>query len=605
MTIRRAGLYLFVLSTSALLACGGDGGTGPTDTNGTCEGSLALAPGGSQAFSPSNTGDCQLFIPSGPGHRYRVGVLWATSASSTAASSVDLTVTRQSGASSPPTPGPESSSAPGFGVESGPIVPGDIIRSELERLEATERAHASVREWERGLISRLGSDALLRGGSSLAGQAGASAAAAPESRDFVAPFQGCSTDDAAYELIRGKLVLETTHLVAYQDSVQRESSPVDSASIRRMSDYYAAYGSFVIDNYFGGVSDIDQNGKIVVFVTPIPEDISEDAAALVLARDLFNSTECAASNEAEMTYFAANVIQAMEGSSPSFQALSTFVHEVKHISSLYNRIQADIGAHPTWIEEGTADIAAEVSSRLAWADSGGPAVNETMTRSSFPSGSSFNAANWGVLLRLARLTNTLSSQPNALTDDPTSAEPGHTFYGSSWHFHRFLGDAYYGGMLQDSAFFRRQNTSTAAVGVQFLESELGTSLQELEEELVIATMANGTPSEGSVSRTFSGYVFPSAAEIFCVPNPLGVYPWTVTTSGSQDTGGCTEGFDPNEETQDPSAAFVDATYSGSVGAGGMRIHDFESDGSGEGIDVEVSIVSVPSGEARVVVFRVQ
>ncbi|MFP3948692.1 MAG: hypothetical protein ACLFWG_08165, partial [Longimicrobiales bacterium] len=229
----------------------------------------------------------------------------------------------------------------------------------------------------------------------------------------MAPFQGCDTDDEAYELIPAELVLETTHLVAYQDSAQRESSPVDSASIRRMSDYYAAYGSPVIDDYFGGVSDIDENGKIVVFVTEIPPDISEDAAAVVLARDLYrrsdSDSECAASNEAEMTYFSASVIQDMEGSTPSFQALSTLVHEVKHISSLGHRIEADIGTHPSWIEEGTADIAAEISSRLAWADSGGAAVGETMTRSSFPDNSSFNAANWGVLIRLARLANTLSS----------------------------------------------------------------------------------------------------------------------------------------------------------------------------------------------------
>ncbi len=348
---------------------------------------------------------------------------------------------------------------------------------------------------------------------------------------------------------------------------------------------------------------MDGNGKFFVVIAPFDSGIDSDAAAFVLGIDTFSSDRCPASNEAEVTYFSVGVVDALDDSeNPSFQALATLVHEAKHIVSLYNRDQFG-SSHPLWIEEGTAEIAAEVSSRIAWASTGGPSVDSRITRQDFVDTGGFNEENWGVILRMARLVNTLSAQPNALTSNPSGAADTHDFYGSAWHFHRFLADGYFSdGGQEPSAFFREQNAASSPPGTQFLEQKTGKSMEALLEEHTLAAMVNGMGQvvEAGPDRTFTRYDFTTATDLFCRPNPLGTYPWPVTLTGTRSAGNCDSGF--GEEEFDLATAFGTKSYSGSTGRGGLRIHDLRSNGTGQGVEVNVD---APTVGLRLVVVRIR
>ena len=566
-----------------------------------CEAPLQLAEGESHSAAPPASGECGLFLPSGEtGDRYRVAVAWPTTSTSSSDASVSLHVRAEEAAATtaPRVSSPSQAGAPTLRV------PYQRFRWDLEVMEATERVHRRLLNEARVMAARLGPDAVLadRSGAALA----PSSAQTPDKRDFNAPESSCVDPGT----IRAELVAESDEMLVYQDSAQRAENPVDSTLVRQMADFYRDYGKEVIDSYFGGISDIDGNGRFIVLVTPFEDTPGQDALAFVLSRDFHTQEECVGSNEAEITYFSAGGIQALSTSATpnSFQALSALVHEVKHISSLHKRLEAgDLGGRPSWIEEGTADIAAELGSRVAWSETGGPALTSRVRGESFGSNESepVTPENWGILVRLARIINTFSVQPNALTNDPVAAAAAHTYYGSSWHFHRFLADAYRGGILADSAFFRKQNDPSAEPGTSFLENELGVPFPELVEQHVAATLLNGHSAQASVERTITGYSFPTAAEIFCAPNPLGAYPWPVTTTGSQRQGDCTNGSDPAEEDQNPSAPFADATFEGPLGRGGMRVHDFVSEGAGQGVEINVDVGSPATGEARVVVVRLE
>ena len=363
----------------------------------------------------------------------------------------------------------------------------------------------------------------------------------------------------------------------------------------------------MIEAYFGKPSDIDGNGKVVVFASPV---VTGDVAAFVWSGNFFENDpkvqgSCAASNEMELIYFSTELIQAMEGSSPGYQALETVAHEMKHVVSLYNRIAASIRIgsaqyHPTWVEEGTAEIAGEMSSRIAWAAAGGPAVNAEITRQSFVSAGSINADNYGVAMKLARAAWYLSSQPNGLIVSPDGAQDGSSVYGSGWLFHRWMGDAFgaaAGAPMRDASFFRALNDSMAAQGTAGIAAQTGRTFVDLLDEFT-KTVALHKTATVQPTLNFTTYDLVTAAEIFCTPNPLGVFPWPVTTTGTKGDCNATPRV---AESSNPSASFKTADYSGPMGPTGMRVHDFLSNGTGTGAQIQLDL----TGTAKLWVVRVK
>jgi hypothetical protein len=302
--------------------------------------------------------------------------------------------------------------------------------------------------------------------------------------------------------------------------------------------------------------------------------LGDGVAAAVYSGDFltaFGPGSCAGSNEAEVIYFSGELLAALDDPVDSDPfALGVIAHEAKHVISLYNGLQrlGPVKFNDLWIEEGTAEVAQVMSSRIAWAATGGPTLGEAITSANILTAVQANGGietpeMSGLIDELAGVIRSLSAQPNSVITDPTGAPSGHSFYNNSWHWHRFLGDAFGGAMTAqaDSAFFRALTSSLTPAGGAAGEILLtGRSFDQLFEDYVVAVSLHGTGFSPTYEITTWDFV--SAGDIFLDPDPPGSYPWPVTADD-------TDSWDP----------FVSNSYTGTIGASGVRFHDFRSSGA--------------------------
>ena len=593
------------ISASGLATAMGDGTTAITATIEGVEGqadlivstpakscaqadTVSLAVGQYQSYTSS---DC-LFLPSGAsGDRYRV------------------TVTRPVGTGDEASPSPDTLTATltvtGVGVQPSPaaqivgptlgapraLIPGldpQVLQRSLAVDAATQRLESRLQAQEAALAERMSHGDIVPVRSSSTLERAAATSALPTTLRFgTATPSDCKT--GAADSATAYLVSENADMGIYQDSAQQLTKPVSQADADVMLNYYSTYAKDMITAYFGTNPDIDGNGKLIVFVTPI---VSGNEAGFVWSGNFYSQAACPASNQRDMIYFSADLIRAMDSAQPDWQALPALAHEAKHVVSLYDRVAATARAgnisqfDPTWEEEGSAEIAAEMSSRIAWAANGGPAVGARVTYNDFAA-SGVTRYDYGVLLRMVRTVYYLSSQPNGLVVAPVGADPNESIYGSGWHFHRWLGDGYGNAStaMADSSLFRALTDSLTPPGSKGFQQVTGQPFSTLFEQFVNAVSLAGTGAPPP-AHPFTTYDFVTAATDLLHPNqqPAGQYPWPVTTSNGV-----------------PTASFSDATYAGPIGRWGIRIHDFVSNGTGVGAQVRVDLY--PAG--RIVVTRIQ
>lgn len=549
-----------------------------------CEAPLALEPGGVVGFEPlGGLMPCPPFLPAGAeGDTYRMAVVRTDLSRGGPLAHAVVSVVEHG---APPVAQPQAREGPETGVRRPPELPAGLAAG-VELANATARWQARLQAQAQQLLRQLGSGSVLPDLRPPAEDAAASVRVDPPAeRLLFRPYDGERSSEACREpapvLTPALLVAYNDHLAIYQDSAQRDTDPVRTEDATQVLDYYTAYGADTIEEYFGGVADINGDGRVNVFVSPAVED---EFAAFVWPGDFINTAQCSWSNQMELIYFNESMFHAVGGAPDDghYQALATMVHEMKHVSSLYRRSRAG-RYHPSWIEEGTAEIAGEISSRKAMEAVGGVAQGALLTRAAYPprDGSIITPENYGMLLRLARTSRSYTAPVNSLTSNPVDA---HTYYGTSWHFHRFLGDAYgNAAATEDGALFKSLNDTTAPPGPEGIRIVTGKSVEQHLEDFAAAMMLNGTGAPPP-EHSFTTYDFRSATFELFRPDfqPEGLYPWPHT------------GPEPAE--------FETATYSGDLAPAGIRFHDFVSDGDGDGVDVEVSVTG---GTARVVIVRLR
>ncbi len=579
-----------------------------------CTEELAMDPGDIRVLAVN----CDIFIPSGAdGDRYRVAILNKDSNGdpdflASKVSQATLNVTPVGVVTSP-------AAAPVARARTSTALADPIGMSATARKyvrwgtllqEQTRRAHLRLRESEATLLQALGTEGILPSA------ARAEAGPLPQAVDLPDRIMLRNNDGSSCTvqepLTPAFLLAQNADLAVFQDSALNVASgtEVTAAEAQMMLDYYSTYGKGVIEDYFHGVPDVDSNGKVIVYIS-FDDNLEDGAtAAYVWGGDLFQAdgaNACAASNEAELMYF--NSALAREVDEGFAQALETTVHEVKHVSSFWQGIRRNevLGLtnpfQPSWIEEGTAEIAANVATRVSWNAIGGPAVNAMVTETdirdtAFDSNEDIYPEALGIVIRLSRVQGYLSSQPNGIVATPSGADDDHSVYGSGWTFLRWLGDSYgQAGIapFADADFFTSQNDSTTQPGIAGLEQVTGTGFGELLEEFASAAMLHRTGApEGSLAYT--SYDFISSIEMFCfaadnppcdgtTAGPAGTFPWPVTTTSNGDM----------------AAPFDTGQYTGSIGATGLRIHEFVSGGSGAGIQLGITAQQ----PAVVVVARVE
>ena len=505
--------------------------TAPEPTECTAPTTVTLSAGASQTFEAS---EC-LTLPAGAaGDRYRVAVIRpASSGSSSDVVTATVTVTALTAQAAVSAARPAASSPlAGVKIDGAPFV------ARMERKARTRQAHFDMLEEIDLNVTR-----------------------------------SCSGSTSPQVLVGFN-----DDLAIYQDSTERVTTAISAAAAQLMLDYYTASSKSMIEQYFGTPSDIDGNGRIVVTTAP---DLADSVVALVWSGDLNSVSSCAASNQMELVYFGVDGFTDMDsGTDPDFVALGTIAHEVKHIVSVFNTITAVRASNPLWVEEGSAEIAYEMSSRIAWAAAGGPAVGIAITGDQIvnavvANGGIQSKEMWGVVDVIANLIPQLSTHPNSMVTAPVGANEFHSIYAAGWHFHRFLGDAYGGAStaLADGPFFKSLTDLNAAGGITAITDATGKTFDQLFAEMITAMSLHEVGT--APARAFTTYDLVTASDIFSGPAvlaPPGVYPWPVTT----DSGGTA------------TVGFTTATYSGSMGIAGIRIHDFLSTG-GSDIQIEVSV----------------
>jgi hypothetical protein len=541
---------------------------------------VALDPGQYQTYSAS---EC-LLLPSGSSHYYRIAIT-RPSENVSPSDVVDATLTTTrigtlQNLTAPPAP--QAASLADLGVLDGArFLENRAIKARTAQFQM-DMLEREVRE--RG----PGPDGLVPDRRPL----GLRLMANPPSRLSINAQLSCSGT-----FTPATLVNFNDDLAIYQDSTERVTRPISASATQEMLDYYTSYVKQMVSDYWGAVTDIDGNGRIVITTAPT---LGDSVAATVFTGDLRTSGTCAASNLAEIIYFNADLILDMDGASPDWLALSTIAHEIKHLVSIRHRFAAGTGLPPAWIEEGTAEISATMSSRIAWAATGGPAVGSAITGDDLiatlcaTDPCAFTKELYAVVDNLANAIAMLSTQPNSLVTNPTGANEFHSIYSSGWHFHRFIADAFGSAAtpFADAPLFRQLTDSTTALGTAGLAQVTGRSFGQLFEDMVVAMSLHNTPAP-QPTRAFTTYDWITATGIFAAPavlDPPGFYPWPVTVNtptGSTD-----------EQLWMP---FASTTFKGKIGPSGMRFHDFQSDGTGTGLQVEITM----GGSSSVIVTRIR
>ena len=564
-----------------------------------CEGALGLDEGDYQVFEAGERGECGFFVQAPrSGAYYRVTMVGTETPESPRVYDVELGV--EGSFTAPSAAMAASAQAPARGTpQEATSIGGPWLEELLERERDYAEAHARLRLSEVELMERLSAEGPLPVLPDLSQQVaraaggGAAGGRAPEELAFRLgdAFGGSCTVDTT---VTARLVAENRYLAFYE--YQTSVSP---DHVRQILDYYADYGEEVIQRYFAGVSDVNGDGIVNVLIRP---ELPGNTRAYVWSADMtLSRTSCPASNEMELIHVDGESIADIGGG--DYWALGTIVHEMKHVSSLYKasrRRRGSSGFQPLWIEEGTADIAKEVSSRLAWQRAGGPAMSDRVTADHLRSairatGGTARAEAYGVFITMARTVWAFAPDSSAVTFQYPDGEVGDV-YGSGWHFHRFLRDWVVGtgSSGTDERLMRVLNDSLTASGVPGIEAVTGRPMEELLVEHAVAmTFAGSESVAGAGVPHFTTYDFPTATEVFSEPDPPGFYPWPVTTVGEDPD----DGFAPIAV---PLATSATRTFSGRLGASGVRIHDFRARGAGNGAAFYYDIPS----SARVIVARI-
>jgi len=580
---------------------------------GQCDGrvDVVLAPGEFQTYA----GDTCLLLPAGGvGDRYRIAItrpklIQDPQDVPDVALHVDPILVAEQAASRPAGPSgfdvaSVASSYAGLSPDA-PRLDGTRFLEDRRVMEATRRFHAEMRRREAELGLRVRAELPTEPARALG-----PARVDPPARDDLFLTLECSVTASPTPVV---LVDFNDRLAIYQDSVGHAAAPLSPSSTGLMLEYWTNNVQDLIDQYWGTTPDVDGNGRIILTTS---DALPDSAAAAVFSGDFRSTSGCVSSNQGEVMYFATDVIAAMDDAEPSYLALGVLAHEAKHVTSLYHAVAREArygpgtGFHDIWIEEGTAEVSQTMSSRLAWAGIGGPAIGARITgndiiQTVIDNNQEVPPELWGVVSQIADLIVHLYSQPNSLITNPAGAAEFHTFYAGGWHWHRFIGDAFGNAAtpLGDAPLFTEMTDSLTRAGVQALQAVTGRAFTQLFEDLTVAMAFHDAGPEPALA--FTTWDLSSSTAIFAGPAeiaPPGRYPWPVTTNLVTDNPAASFGqaavyscpAQLDGDTYVPPAASQRCP----IGPAGIRFHELVSQGSGAGVQVRAT--GVPDGTVTVV-----
>lgn len=249
--------------------------------------------------------------------------------------------------------------------------------------------------------------------------------------------------------------------------------------------------------------ETDNNGRIVMLFTRGVNNRGATLLGFVTGCDFYPPTAAnwlGASNQAEIFY--ARVPTKSTSDPGDYETRSgwlrvmrsTVMHEAKHIAAIASRIlgQAE-SVDEAWLEEATAQAAAEIYGRSVYPSPGNPFRGNTTYRNSIyceyrPSDPSCAPVPYvmddmfAFLSRYFRNTERKSyfSSPNEDVD----------IYGSAWLFVRWAADQY---ATDEGAFFRALTQESRFNGLSNIAARTGRSIEELQTRFALALYADDYP----------------------------------------------------------------------------------------------------------------
>lgn len=504
-----------------------------------CDAPVTLAVGGvAEASFPTR---CGIMIPPSSG-TFRVGLMARRIDLGAASVSGGIRLRALAGTPGPSVPSPELPLLP---LRTHSTVAPGIDPSILRLAETTEAVHLRLREEEARQFTGTpvgGPPTPLGPTLEQLGLQPSEPAAPAATRSFYV----IDPSTSVRSLLSATLRASDDNIYYYEDDgVTAAGTRATDAEIAAVMAYYASYGKPVIDA-FGGLgpsgttqnfkddsgnvltlptNDIDQNGGRFIILQLRPSKMLSGAAAYVSSCDRYPRLEhlnagfyCPGSNEMEITYF-------LRPDSDYYRGVG--VHEAKHISSHGYAVFGGRSFNPSWIEEGTAEIANEMASR----DAAGFADGAEVGLSDIYPGGSLTANTYALAVMHSRARTFLKASPlSALIGDPSPNPSGSTIYGASWLFHRYLVDAYSGG--NENAMVLALNTVSS--GPSRISTVTGQSMATLLSEFLTAIAVEGaSAAEAAQSKKMVSYDHAGIASGFAETWPY-VESSTGFTSGTFD-----------------------------------------------------------------------
>lgn len=239
-------------------------------------------------------------------------------------------------------------------------------------------------------------------------------------------------------------------------------------------------------NAFGAPSDIDGNGRVLIFYTRVVNEMTPRASNSYVGgffngRDLFPATAtssmaaCPTSNVGEMFYMLApDSLGQVNGNvrtkaMVSTVTVSTIAHEFQHLINASRRLFVNRSAvwnEEVWLNEGLSHIAEE----LVFYRTSGRAPRQDIDLATIRSSSALlDAFNRHAVANMARYRSYLA---NPATFSPYAADDELPTRGAAWALLRYLADHMAGG--EGNVWFQLVNSNTS--GLANLQAVFGATV---------------------------------------------------------------------------------------------------------------------------------
>ena len=379
------------------------------------------------------------------------------------------------------------------------------------RLEAL----APLQEWTTG---RREAEARLRAGAKAElALLGRPRAPAPQTRSparmapgerftlWVAPGGSCTTGTQVEAVVR----FVGTHTVWLKD-LANPSGTFSDAEFEGLDAFYASRVQPVHDRYFGELSDVDLNGRILVLLTQEVNKVV-GLGGYVTPTDLYPTTQCATSNHAEIFYVSAPNLDGADGGGPTSTSVragyrNLLVHEITHLVQANAYVLGGSGEKTIWEIEGGATLAEQLVAYDLFGHGSGRNLGHAQVHQSEGS----RAWYWGGWIAdmvsffgwdgFGAGSGRVRGAPEECTwigteeDGNTGPCAGGQVYGVPSMLLRFVmdrwGEEYPGG---EAALMRRLVNSPSS-GFSSLEEVSGREIEQILAEFYIALWGDGRPS---------------------------------------------------------------------------------------------------------------